>query len=304
MKRIFTIMLLVLLCSIAAQAQELALMPLVREGVVWHYAYEDFEVDEIGNRIDSTYKVLYYKKEFIGDTILNGIEYKKCYTYYDAFNPFNNQPSIFAREDEGKIIFANLEYKDYYPPELCLSGRYYDLNGEYIPYDFGDMYTFLSDIESSSALYVLDPAAEIQIDSITTTMVGNETVKCYHIDWEWFRNKYIEGVGVDGVGTGTLDAPFTIQPTCECPVHLGLTMLTDMFGNILYRGTYYNKNYAEHFAKTRRSDINQDGMVDIADVNAVINMMLGKSTTAADVNGDGQVDISDVNAVINAMLGK
>ena len=53
-------------------------------------------------------------------------------------------------------------------------------------------------------------------------------------------------------------------------------------------------------------DINGDGIVDIADVNAVINMMLGKqpATDAADLDGNGKVDISDVNAVINLMLGK
>lgn len=53
-------------------------------------------------------------------------------------------------------------------------------------------------------------------------------------------------------------------------------------------------------------DVTGDGTVDISDVNAVINMMLGKTdvTAAADVNGDGTVDISDVNAIINIMLGK
>lgn len=53
-------------------------------------------------------------------------------------------------------------------------------------------------------------------------------------------------------------------------------------------------------------DVTGDGQVDISDVNAVINMMLGKTaqTPAADVNGDGTVDISDVNAIINIMLGK
>lgn len=53
-------------------------------------------------------------------------------------------------------------------------------------------------------------------------------------------------------------------------------------------------------------DVTGDGQVDIADVNAVINMMLGKieSTDVADITGDGQVDIADVNAVINKMLGK
>ncbi len=63
-----------------------------------------------------------------------------------------------------------------------------------------------------------------------------------------------------------------------------------------------------------QGDINGDDKVDIADVNAVINAMLGKSLTPspspggegdpADVNGDGTVNIADVNAVINIMLGK
>ncbi len=53
-------------------------------------------------------------------------------------------------------------------------------------------------------------------------------------------------------------------------------------------------------------DLNSDGQVDIADVNAVINMMLGKAfpTPVGDVTGDDSVDIADVNAVINMMLGK
>ena len=55
-----------------------------------------------------------------------------------------------------------------------------------------------------------------------------------------------------------------------------------------------------------KGDINGDGKVDIADVNAIINMMLGKveAVPAADLNTDGNVDIADVNAVINIMLGK
>lgn len=52
-------------------------------------------------------------------------------------------------------------------------------------------------------------------------------------------------------------------------------------------------------------DINGDGVVDIADVNAVIDMVLGLKDNApeADVNGDGTVDVADMNAVINIILG-
>lgn len=56
----------------------------------------------------------------------------------------------------------------------------------------------------------------------------------------------------------------------------------------------------------KKGDVTGDEVVDIADVNAVINIMLGKveQTPTADINGDGNVDIADVNAVINIMLGK
>ena len=52
-------------------------------------------------------------------------------------------------------------------------------------------------------------------------------------------------------------------------------------------------------------DVNGDLEVNIADVNAVIDIILGgnSSTTAADVNGDGEINIADINAVIDIILG-
>ena len=50
-------------------------------------------------------------------------------------------------------------------------------------------------------------------------------------------------------------------------------------------------------------DVNGDGEVNIADVNAVIDMILGNVITpAGDVNGDGEINIADVNAVIDIIL--
>lgn len=52
-------------------------------------------------------------------------------------------------------------------------------------------------------------------------------------------------------------------------------------------------------------DVNGDYVVDVADANAVINMILGLQTCtdSADVNGDGTVDVADMNALINLILG-
>ena len=53
-------------------------------------------------------------------------------------------------------------------------------------------------------------------------------------------------------------------------------------------------------------DVNGDGKVNVSDVSALINMILGLSAmdqSAGDVNGDGRVNVSDVSALINIILG-
>ena len=50
-------------------------------------------------------------------------------------------------------------------------------------------------------------------------------------------------------------------------------------------------------------DVNGDGEINIADVNAVIDHILSNTfSKAADVNGDGEVNIADVNALLDIIL--
>ena len=50
-------------------------------------------------------------------------------------------------------------------------------------------------------------------------------------------------------------------------------------------------------------DVNDDGEVNIADVNALIDMILsGTYGSRGDVNSDGEVNIGDVNALIDIIL--
>ena len=59
-------------------------------------------------------------------------------------------------------------------------------------------------------------------------------------------------------------------------------------------------------------DINRDGDITIADVTALVNIILGKDDDepqlynhdAADVNDDGDITIADVTALVNIILGK
>ena len=59
----------------------------------------------------------------------------------------------------------------------------------------------------------------------------------------------------------------------------------------------------EDFANYPQADLSEDNKVDIADLNEVINTMLGKTHHHCDVNDDGTVDIVDINQIINALLG-
>ena len=56
-------------------------------------------------------------------------------------------------------------------------------------------------------------------------------------------------------------------------------------------------------ADNTAGDVNNDGEVNIADVNTVINFILGdRSRHGVDVNNDGEVNIADVNAIIGIIL--
>ena len=60
---------------------------------------------------------------------------------------------------------------------------------------------------------------------------------------------------------------------------------------------------------TRLGDVNSDQDVDVADVVAIVNYILGEQNNgfneaAADVNGDGKIDVDDVVQTVNITLGK
>ena len=56
-------------------------------------------------------------------------------------------------------------------------------------------------------------------------------------------------------------------------------------------------------------DVNGDNEVNIADINSIINIILGGDVNdnirkRADVNGDEEINIADINKVIDVILSK
>jgi len=68
-------------------------------------------------------------------------------------------------------------------------------------------------------------------------------------------------------------------------------------------GATQKYNFSAAYGKL--GDINGDNVIDVSDVTALVDIILGNSETSrdVDVNGDGVIDISDVTALIDIILG-
>lgn len=61
-------------------------------------------------------------------------------------------------------------------------------------------------------------------------------------------------------------------------------------------------------SSTLRGDVNLDGEVSVADVNAVIDIILGSAADEdlrhrADVNRDNEISVADINSIIDVIMG-
>ena len=115
----------------------------------------------------------------------------------------------------------------------------------------------------------------------------------------------------EGLGTNnTTDYNFTIDGVSTEYQHFRFEV-----SEVRGKGGWQNDHYVFQLAElaldgvtpsNEAGDVNGDGRVNVSDVTALINMILGMTAMdqeAADVNGDGRVNVSDVTALINIILG-
>ena len=114
----------------------------------------------------------------------------------------------------------------------------------------------------------------------------------------------IEGIGIDSRDMGDLLAPFTRKPDPDADYqeYCGLShVIKD--GKIIYKGMRYNAEAVEG----NPYDVDGDGQVNIADVTALVDMLMSPQTLLmqhADVDGSGELNIADVTTLIDYILGR
>ena len=124
---------------------------------------------------------------------------------------------------------------------------------------------------------------------------------------------------------GTINANHFTAPTNPDKYVLGITA-SGKLGFVKATGTAMpaNKAWLEYTGTAElvlpfeeaafvKGDVNRDGQATIADVTALVNIILGKAVEgddnnydfkAANVNEDDHITIADVTALVNIILGK
>jgi hypothetical protein len=153
--------------------------------------------------------------------------------------------------------------------------------------------------------------------SLQATVTNNGT-ETYNEDIIVYLNKSL--MGYYGTPVQSVTRTVSISPGKSINVDFDLDNVVDGW-TYAVEAYYYSQGreklldltsgYTIYFTETPtiiRGDVNLDGEVNIADVNAVISVIMGTVTDPkifleADVDGNGEINIGDVNAIINIILG-
>ena len=293
---IFAIM--AMACSLAASAY----VPLVREGVKWVYYWEYDNSPDYGIHFKCEYAM-----EVLGDSVVNGVTYKKVYLHPLSKPIGSSKPYALVRE-ENKVVYIHMNPENdiwYYWEIVERSGSFPLVAGkalnEWVLYDFNNVDRPFSNITVEQIeMSGYDIGIPGYIYSETIELQG-ESAKVYT---GHFPTPYlIEGLGFVGeVGMTDLCGWVYLPSDVIAPAPIGYPLyfyafsyFADAEGNILYKGPAYIK----------MCDVNEDKKVDGSDLNLLINAVLtGNKRYNYDANGDSAVDGADINEVINFILKK
>ena len=265
--------LLTLLVFISSSMLAADYVPMIEEGKTWHYYFLP-DVHEM-DWMDPPFPHYLEDVTIQGDSVVDGKTYKKVYSY----NPKNKENKstwelVALMRENDKVVYAYADASsDAYNIQEC-AYQYipYDQKGEVVIYDFN--------------LYEKGVGVTKTYD--ITDRLGHK-FKRYIVD-ELFGN-VTEGVGIQGTPSMFY---LPLDAWVLCASDAMLCNITNAAGEVIY---------VHHHAVD--GDINDDGVVDIQDVQEMTDAVLTNANYEGnDIYYDYVVDIEDVNFIINLILGK
>ena len=155
------------LAAWAEEPEDYEYVPLVREGIEWIYfvSYSSTDIEPY-----------YLHMQFYGDTVVDGITYKKCYEYRDSeFDPQTAKLAGLARE-ENKAVYSKVNPELYKESEVLVYDYGAGVNETFSTYDLG---------------YINIPA--VDFDYVTINGKKRKRIFCY-------EDNAGDDIAVEGLG--------------------------------------------------------------------------------------------------------
>ena len=159
-------------------------------------------------------------------------------------------------------------------------------------------------MKKPSSVYTTQPVAHNFFLAQATFFNPSSTAAKYKLEYSldggssWQLAQSIDSLdNVEVAGKSRMTAVWYLDLTTSQPATFRISMIGGGTA-----ATYVDDIALYYIDPT--GDVNGDGEVNIGDVNAIIDVIIGGATNGnADVNSDGEVNIGDVNAVIDIITG-
>ena len=148
---------------------------------------------------------------------------------------------------------------------------------------------------SNSAITMLESVTDVRAIGFYAASYGNDSDADLSVAYSTNQGSSWIGLGSVTVTRGSLQH-FILEVDSDWPLRFAISQTSGSRVNIDDITIYCR-------SKKLKGDVNGDGEVNIADVNCIIEVILGgESDNDCDVNEDEEVNIADVNLVIDIIL--
>ncbi len=157
-------------------------------------------------------------------------------------------------------------------------------------------------MKKASFFYTTQPMSHDFIMAQATIFNQSTSAAKYTLEYSidggttWQKATTIDSLDVADVPAKSVVSPiWALNLTSAQPAVFRITMTAGTAATYIDDVSFYYND--------TMGDVNGDGEVNIADINAVITVILNAAENeAADVNSDGEVNIADINAIITRIL--
>ena len=217
---------------------------------------------------------------------------------------FEGVMQLYSNDPDQQMVVVNIQGSTYYPNQLSLSGNEQQ-DGQY---------ALTINLQNSLPIVALQadihwiPGMTTKVSDISLSdRAGNHQMALNRISDDTYR-LFIYSTTNQQIATGQGALLTLIYNKVNSGINYqGTTITVDNVILSTLEGENQSSASVATMAVNKKGDVNGDGLITVADVTAVVDVLLERqmpniSVSNADINGDGEVTIVDVVEAIHLVL--